>query len=226
MRKALFGLVFLPLVACVGQTPPARAQEAANDLNTNQRFGRMELVAERIAEPSREKFFEHRKGWGTRIQIADSEMLGLKMKGDDEAEVMLRVAWYKIDEGDLHATTLKQSWKDFRGSWKLTGEDRTDGDVGLFGDAPEASASAKTAVAAPAVQQKKNTRFATIRLSTGDAPPPQLAPEEEAKPAVEGPSEAKDDKPAPAKAEAPVPAAEPAKPAGEPTKPAPEPAKP
>jgi hypothetical protein len=166
MRNALLGLVFLSLTACPSQTPPARAQEAANELNANQRFGRTELLAERVSEPLREKFFERRKTWGTRIQIADSEVLGFKMKGDDQAEFMLRVAWYKIDEGDLHATTVKQSWKDFRGAWKLVGEDRADGDLGLFGDGPAEPAPKS----APERAASNKARFAVVRLGSGDAP--------------------------------------------------------
>jgi hypothetical protein len=201
MRKALLGLVLLSLAGCPSQTPPARAQEAASELNTNQRFGRMELVAERVSEPSREKFFERRKAWGSKIQIADSEVMGFKMKGDDQAEIMLRIAWYKVDEGDLHATTIKQSWKDFRGSWKLIGEERTDGELGLFGDAPPPDPSAKTVSAFPSAPKK--SRFATIRLGQGDEPAQEASP----------PADAAKTQPAdePTKAEPTKAAAEPAK---------------
>lgn len=179
MRAALI-LGFLLLVpACVGQTPPARAQEAANELNTNQRFGRMELVAERVSEGAREKFFERRKQWGGRIQIADNEVMAFKMKGDANAEVLLKVGWYRVDEGDLHTTVLKQSWKDFKGAWKLVSEERTDGDLGLLGEAAEPPhvdvAAAKETSERHAADKR---RFATIRLGQPDsAEPAAAAPE-------------------------------------------------
>ena len=142
--QLLLGLAFLSLsVSCVAQTPPARAQDAANELNTNQRFGRMELVAERISDEGRAKFFEKRKAWGTKIQIADSEIEAFKMDGESKAEVTLKVSWYRVDQGDLLITTVKQSWKDFKGTWKLTNETRFEGDYGLLGDAASAEDKAK-----------------------------------------------------------------------------------
>lgn len=178
---------FLLLVpACVGQTPPARAQEAANELNTNQRFGRMELVAERVSEASREKFFERRKQWGGRIQVADSEVMGFKMKGDSNAEVMLKIGWYRVDEGDLHTTVVKQSWKDFKGAWKLVNEERTDGDSGLLGEAVE-PVHTDTAVAQQTTERRAadKRRFATVRLGQADGAEPSPASEE---PVPESPS--------------------------------------
>src|SRR5579872_2434269 len=79
----------------------ARAQEAAQELNVNARFGRMELVVERVAAKEREEFLTHHRGWGGGIRVADSELSGFHMTGDTDAEVSVRVAWYRPDEGDL-----------------------------------------------------------------------------------------------------------------------------
>jgi hypothetical protein len=205
MRAAII-LGFLLLVpACVGQTPPARAQEAANELNTNQRFGRMELVAERVSEGAREKFFERRKQWGGRIQVADTEVMGFKMKGDSAAEVMLKIGWYRVDEGDLHTTVVKQSWKDFKGAWKLVNEERTDGDSGLLGEAAE-PVHTDVAVAQQNTERRAadKRRFATVRLGQADGAEP--APESE-EPVPESPSaepaNSAKTAPQPAKADAP-----------------------
>jgi hypothetical protein len=154
-------------------SPPARAQEAATDFNQNQRFGRMELVAERVADSSREKFFERRKLWGNKIQVADTEVLSFKMKSDSEAFVTLKVGWYKVDEGDLRTTVLKQTWKDLKGAWKLVSEERTDGDVGLLGEAPEPVRPEAAAALAKETSERRaadRRRFATMRLGQPDAP--------------------------------------------------------
>jgi hypothetical protein len=167
MRAAILLGFLLLAPACVGQSPPARAQEAANELNQNGRFGRAELVAERVADGSREKFFERRRNWGGAIQIADSEVTSFKMKGDSEAEVMLKVGWYRQDEGDLHTTAVKQSWKDFKGTWKLTNEERTEGDIGLLGEPiPKIDPGVAQQISDRRAADKR--RFSTIRLGQGE----------------------------------------------------------
>ena len=62
-------------------------------------------------------------GWGAAVRIADYDMTGLRMKGDDDAETFVKVAWYRANEGDLRVTTLKQKWhSDAKGDWKRAHE--------------------------------------------------------------------------------------------------------
>ena len=116
-------------------------QEAASELNINARFGRMEMAAEHVAPTAREQFFERRKAWGNRIRVADYEFAGMRIiKGEQDAEMLVRIAWYRVDDQDLHQTTLKQKWHDFKGSWKLTEEAR--GKV-VVGETPQAPSGAR-----------------------------------------------------------------------------------
>lgn len=166
----------LALLGCpaMHQSPGAKAQEAANDLNLNTRFGRMEMASEKVAPKARDLFFERRRGWGGRIRVADFELAGMKMKGEEDAEMFVKVAWYLVDEGDLHVTTVKQSWHDFKGDWKLVEETRTDGDAGLLGEKIE-----RVGPKGP-----RNVQFPTVRLGGGgegqadtiDAPPGTTVP--------------------------------------------------
>jgi hypothetical protein len=93
---------------------------------------------------------------------------------EDDAEVFLKIAWYAVDNNDLHQTTLKQKWHDFKGTFQLVEETRIDGDLGLLGEAlPPAPAPSGTA---------RRAQFPTIRLgqpqqaktepSSEEAPPP------------------------------------------------------
>jgi hypothetical protein len=169
MRAIAIGLVSsLVLFGCGHQSGAARAQEAASELNVNMRFGRMELAAERVAPDAREAFLARRKAWGSNVRVADYELAGFAMKGDADAEMLVKVAWYRVDQGDLRTTTLKQKWHDFKGEWRLVHETRADGDVGLMGE---------PSPAAPAAAPRK-AQFPTIRLGQG-APEPA---EEEALP--------------------------------------------
>jgi hypothetical protein len=189
MRAPVMAIVLftssLALLGCpVGhQSPPARAQEAATELNVNTRFGRMELAAERVAPAAREAFLTRRKAWGGNVRVADYELAGFRMKSDSDAEMLVKVAWYRLDEGDLRVTTLKQKWHDFKGDWRLTDESRAEGDIGLIGEpAPPAEPSAKGS-------SPKNAQFRTIRLGQqqGEPSPSEDAPTEQpaAAPATE-----------------------------------------
>jgi hypothetical protein len=163
-------LAAIPLAGCpVGhQAPGARAQETANEFNVDTRFGRMELAAEKVAPDERDAFLERRRAWGASVRVADYELAGVRMKGDADAEMFVRVSWYRVDQGDLHLTTLKQKWHDFKGEWKLVDEGRADGDPGLIGDGPAPAPAAIGAVKA------KPAQFPTIRL--GAPPEPITAP--------------------------------------------------
>ena len=187
--RLFVGLAALPLTfALLGcpvghQSGPARAQEAATELNVNSRFGRMELAAERVSPAQREAFLERRKSWGANVRVADYELAGFKMKGEADAEMIVKVSWYRIDEGDLRTTLLKQKWHDFKGDWKLVAEARADGDLGLIGEpAPLPTAKASTDPATA----RRATQFPTIRLGAGE-PAPTAEPEnkESQEPAVQ-----------------------------------------
>jgi hypothetical protein len=186
-----------------GQSKPARAQEAALELNMNARFGRMEIAAERVAPKARDAFFDRRKGWGGTIRVADYDLTGLRMQGEDDAETFVKVAWYRANQPDLRVTTLKQRWHDFKGDWKLTEEARIDGDLGLLGEAPAPVVAPTNGEPAAA---PKRQQFPTIYLGSGngaatDAPTP--APQPAAQPAA---APARQDEPA-AFSEPPMPGA-------------------
>ncbi len=184
--RALFlaCLASTALAGCpaIHQSPGARAQEAANELNVNARFGRMEMAAEKVAPKAREAFMDRRKAWGNRVRVADYELAGMKMmKEDAEAEMFVKVAWYLVDEGELHVTTVKQSWRDFKGDWKLVEETRVDGDAGLLGEHVER---------APKAKAPKNVQFPSIRLGGGgyDGPETVDAPAGSTTSVTAGPS--------------------------------------
>ena len=159
MRKIVLTLPLL-LAACFTQpTGSARVQEAAAEMNLNTRFGRMEMAAERVSNKGRAEFARHRDGWGGKIRIADTELAGLKLNGKEEmdAEVTVKVAWYRADEGELRVTTVRQDWHDYKGDWKLDAEQRVDGDVGLLGEKMMIDAKSP---------RRENAQFPTVRIGS------------------------------------------------------------
>jgi hypothetical protein len=160
LQVVLSGLSCVLAAGCAGiASPQARAQEAARELNEHARFGRAELVMERVAAKERADFTKKHRGWGTDVRVADSEMAGFHMTGDSDAEVSVRVGWYRPDEQDLRVTVLRQKWHDHQGSWLLVGEERVEGDTGLLGE---------PAIRQPPSEPKPPAQFPTIRLGGTD----------------------------------------------------------
>src|SRR5690349_6039611 len=94
------------LSGCIAQpTGAAKLQLVAYEANNNMRFGRMEMAMENVAEKQRDAFAQRHKWWGGRVRVADAELSGLRMLSRDDAFVLVRVAWYRADEGDLRVTT-------------------------------------------------------------------------------------------------------------------------
>jgi hypothetical protein len=168
--KHALGLFWTLIPACMApQTPLARAQETTQEFNLDRRFGRSDDAIEHVANASRDDYMLRHRAWGSAIRIADVEMGGVRIKPDKDAEVMVRVSWYRPEQNDLHQTLLKQKWHDQDG-WKLVTEERVDGDPGLLGDtvvvespncAEDGGAPCPSVVTRPA-------QFPTIRLGGQD----------------------------------------------------------
>jgi hypothetical protein len=146
----------VPHVGCpAAPTPLARAQQTAQEFNLDSRFGRGEQVIDRVAPAAREEYASHHRGWGTGLRVADVELAGMRARGEHDIDVLVRVAWYKLEDQELRTTTLEQSWHDKPEGWQLVAERRVEGDIGLLGE--------PIVYAAPAVPRSP-ARFPTIRL--------------------------------------------------------------
>lgn len=125
-------------------TPMQRMQDAANDLTTATRFGRMDMALERVSQTTRDEFIRKHAGWGSAIRIADCDLSGLRLVDKEHAAVTLTVSWQRIDESELRGTQIAQKWRDHRGKWLLESEERVAGDIGLFGEPTTVVRAAQT----------------------------------------------------------------------------------
>jgi hypothetical protein len=156
MRRTLARIcVAAAAAACAPPAGPlASAQEAAQSLNLDARFGRTEIAMDSVAPDARAEYAAHHRGWGTTVRVADVELAGMRAHGEKDVDVLVRVAWYRPDEQELRNTTLKQGWRNKNG-WQLVTEQRLEGDVGLLGE--QVVYEAPSAARAPA-------QFPTVRL--------------------------------------------------------------
>jgi hypothetical protein len=163
MRVIWTGVVGLSgslLLACAGiGTPESHAQDAASNIAENERFGRLELVLEKVAPGLRPEFLRAHSAWGGRITIADTELGSFHMIGKEDSELNIRVTWYS-GEQELRSTLLHQKWHADKGNWLLTSEERLDGDIGLLGE--------RVIVQAPEESPIHAAQFPTVRIGVVD----------------------------------------------------------
>ncbi len=158
MRTLTLVSTLVALSACM--MPPqgaALVQQTAQQFNFDMRFGRMELAVEQVSAKYQDDFAKKHRMWGGAIHVTDAETVGMKMRGQENADVTVRVAWYRADEGELKTTLVKQKWHLFPAGWRVEGEERLDGDIGALGENVEI------------VQPETVThtaQFPTVRLGT------------------------------------------------------------
>jgi hypothetical protein len=153
----VLAIAFVATACAMPPGPIASAQEAAQELNLDARFGRTEVTMDHVAPTARDAFTAHHRAWGTSVRVADVELAGARAHSEHDVEILVHVAWYRPDEQELHQTTLKQAWNDKNG-WQLTSESRIDGDVGLIGEA--------VVFEAPPGGERPPAQFPTVRLGS------------------------------------------------------------
>jgi len=156
MRTLVLGLGILATTSCM--MPPQGAaliQQTSQEFNFDTRFGRMELAVEQVAPKYAEEFARKHRTWGNRVRITDAEGVGMRMRGQENCDISVRLAWYRTEEGELHTTLVKQHWHLYPKGWLLDGEDRLDGDIGALGENVEVVTPDSPA---------RTAQFPTVRL--------------------------------------------------------------
>ncbi|MGH7270725.1 MAG: hypothetical protein ACREJ3_09870 [Polyangiaceae bacterium] len=135
MRAVIALALLVSAAGCLlPSSPVMSAQQAAQEMNLNARFGRRELVMDSVAPAARDAFAAHHSAWGSAVRIADVGLAGSRAKGDNDVDIFVRVSWYREQDQELRSTLLKQGWHEKAGSWQLVSEARSDGDMGLLGE--------------------------------------------------------------------------------------------
>jgi hypothetical protein len=110
-----------------------KVSEAVYVLNDQARWGRIEDAARLVQPDYRAKFLEQHRNWGSEIQLADTEVLNIKVANDAEnASAFVIYSWYAMADMTVHETTLRQLWKAESRTYVLTSETVVRGDPGLL----------------------------------------------------------------------------------------------
>lgn len=147
MRGIICALVVL-LGACVPPPGPMeRLTNAAYDLNTATRFGRMDVAVAHVASHAQADFMARHRDWGRDLRVVDVELSGLRMVTPDTAEVTLAVSWHRLSSANIETSFVAQKWTSTTDGWKLATELRASGAPGVFSAPLEDQAKPKEAEA-------------------------------------------------------------------------------
>jgi hypothetical protein len=121
------------LGACVPPPSPAeRLAFAAHEMNSAVRFGRIDVALDHVAAEAQEDFLRRHAKWGRDMRVVDLDVVGIRFIDSTTAEVNVLVAWHRLDEAEIRASGVTQTWKHDASGWKIVEEQRVGGSPGLF----------------------------------------------------------------------------------------------
>ncbi len=126
----------LSFAGCVFNNVSAeeKLRDSVVGLNDEVRWNRLDLATMRVAAPFRLQFRATHHAWHRDFQIADSEIVQVRVADEDrdEATSFVTVSWYDMRSMILRNTTLKQEWRRTVNGYVLVSEEVTDGDERLL----------------------------------------------------------------------------------------------
>jgi hypothetical protein len=137
----------LALSACflAGAGSEKKIADVVFNLNDQARWGRIDDAALFVDGPYRQRFVDQHRRWGSEIQLADSEVINIRLSSDSaEGSAFVSYSWYEMNDMTLHETTLQQQWKARGRTFALAAEVVVRGDPTLLSPpakAPEVPAS-------------------------------------------------------------------------------------
>jgi len=135
-----FGLLLAaPAGGCLLQnaSPVTRLKDDVQALNSDLRWGRLDLAIQMVAPSYRRAFVRARTTWGDQVQIADSDVLGVRVVEEEDAAIStVTVRWYSYATMAVRETRVQQRWELQGRRYVLADEAVTGGDGRLLPGVP------------------------------------------------------------------------------------------
>lgn len=125
MRKLILLLI---VAACGSQQTTETLAESVRSFNDGVRWQRFEVAAVSIPPRERSQFVEDMDERTKDLKITDYEIVRVERKTDTEAQVHVKVAWYRESEGTLKETHAMQLWQRKGKAWLMIDQSRYRGD--------------------------------------------------------------------------------------------------
>jgi len=112
----------LVLAACGGAQRSESLMEAVRTYNDGVRWERFTAAAAVVPARERDAFLDEREELAEDLRISDYEIVRVKDRGPDAAEVQVKVTWYRDSIGTVKDTWAAQRWERQGKAWRIIGE--------------------------------------------------------------------------------------------------------
>jgi hypothetical protein len=126
MKRVL--AIMLLATACAGAAQNEDTLgESIRAYNDGLRWGRYGVSAGKVPPRERAQFVEEMDERADKVKITDYEVVDVNARGNREARVRIKIAWYASNEGTVHETHAVQTWERQGKLWFMVGEKRVRG---------------------------------------------------------------------------------------------------
>ena len=133
MRPILVLAFLVASSGCIAPPSPVeRLNNAAYEMNSATRFGRMDVAVGHVAPAMQDDFVRRHGAWHRELRIVDVELNGLRLLTPETAEVQLAISWHRPADMTMRTSLVAQKWTRRDGDWVLSEELRVGGADGLF----------------------------------------------------------------------------------------------
>jgi hypothetical protein len=130
---AFLGIVFLSGCFLEHASAAEHLRTSVTELNKSARWGHINGASAYVEPTYRTRFLETHKHWGSKIEVADAEVLQMEVaKGNDSAIAMVAYSWFSKDTMTVHSSLVRQRWLNTDNSFALISETVVDGDPRLL----------------------------------------------------------------------------------------------
>ena len=95
--------------------------------NEGVRWERFAVAAVHVPPRERSQFVDDADERSKDLKITEYDVVRVEPKGDNEAEVHVKLSWYKESEGKVRETQSLQTWERHGKTWLIVGEVRLKG---------------------------------------------------------------------------------------------------
>jgi hypothetical protein len=130
MRTVLISVFFLAWGLACG-APQVRSEndlaESIRQFNEGVRWERFSAAATSIPPSLRSQFVDEMDQRAGDLKITDYEVVNVAQRGEREAQVQVKLSWYRASEGTVHQTHAIQTWERHGKVWWIVDETRLRG---------------------------------------------------------------------------------------------------
>jgi hypothetical protein len=126
MRAALITVLMLGCGAAALHSEPDLS-ESVRQFNDGVRWERFAAAASAIPTRERSQFVDDMDQRAGDVKITDYEVVRVDPHGEREAQVQIKLTWYKASEGTVHETHAMQTWERHGKVWWMVDEIRLRG---------------------------------------------------------------------------------------------------